>query len=222
MSAENKFLAFLIGSVMVVGIAGFVLGNFKSNGANNFAEKQLAENLLPKEGDEYVDTPLVPTLTPTPFLSPTPTLIPVGLPIRIEIPKMGVATNIVHVGITPENVMEVPTDASTIGWYTKGVKPGQFGGAILNGHYDTPTGRPAVFYNLELLGKGDEIIITTDQDERFVFRVNDLLSQPYKSFPKELVYGNAIGQELRLITCDGVWSSAERSYSKRLVIYASI
>ncbi len=163
---------------------------------------------------------IAPTSTPTP--SPTPTIVPVGDPEHMEIPKLGIQTKITRVGVTSDNTMQTPDDFSQVGWYTQGSRPGEVGAAIINGHYDNVQGSPAVFYNLSKLTKGDEIIINTSLGKQLRFTVISSYSQEYSSFPKELVYSHFDGYGLRLITCDGVWNSIEKTYSKRLVVNAQL
>jgi sortase (surface protein transpeptidase) len=118
--------------------------------------------------------------------------------------------------------MGIPKNASEVGWFIEKPRPGQYGAAILTGHYDTPSGRPAVFYNLDKLLAGNEVIILTDWEEKFIFKVEKVISQPYKTFPKTLAYGSSTGREVRLITCGGVWNPQEKSYSNRLVVYTRL
>lgn len=192
------------------------LGIFNPDTRNTAVNPNEEHNSSPPE-----NTP-TPTVTPTITPTPTPTPIPVGMPNTIEIPKINVVANIVPIGVTPNYTMEVPKKASDVGWFQEKIKPGQWGAAILVGHYDTPSGRPAIFYHIKKLVAGDEVIILTNLGERFVFKVDKILSQSYKTFPKDLVYGNFTGRELRLITCDGVWNPQEKSYSRRLVVFTKL
>lgn len=171
---------------------------------------------------ETSQTTTIPTSTPipSPTSSPTPTPIVVGDPVSIAIPKLSVDTQFVNVGVTPDNVMETPQDYSTVGWYTKGVRPGEVGAAIINGHFDDINGNGAVFYNLSKLMSGDEIVIKTALGKTLTFVVESTYSEEYASFPKELIYAPYDGKGLRLITCDGVWNAKEKTYSKRLVVNA--
>lgn len=159
---------------------------------------------------------VAPTVMMLPTATPTP--VPIAAPVRIEIPAIGVDTQIENVGITPENVMDIPHDFTKVGWYDRGAKPGESGAAILNGHFDRNDGSPAVFYKLELLEAGDEIFVTTQGNNRLTFKVKELQSYPLQNFPIEYVYGQYQGKALRLITCDGIWDQIGRSYTKRLIV----
>ena len=169
---------------------------------------------------------VLPTITPTPTSvptnTPTPTLLVVGDPVTIEIPKFSINTHIVPVGIAEDNTMQTPGDFSQVGWYNKGIRPGEEGAAIINGHYDDTQGKPAVFYNLSDLNTGDEIVVKTALGKILKFQVESSYSEEYTSFPKELVYSKYEGKGIRLITCDGVWITKEKTYSRRLVVNARL
>lgn len=158
---------------------------------------------------------------PTPIVPLEERVVPTN-PNRIEIPSLQLSAEVVSVGVTPDNVMEVPEDGSKVGWYSLGVKPGEKGGSIMTAHYDTSTGKPAVFYTLRRVQQGDPIFIQTEDGEELLFRVEDIVSLPVNGFPTELIYGDFPGKELILITCDGIWNPVERNYSKRLVVFATL
>lgn len=161
-----------------------------------------------------------PTSTPSPSPTATPTPIPVADPVHISIPSIGVEADIEHVGVTPENVMEIPKDFFKVGWYRNSHKPGEGGlkAAILNGHYDTSTGKPAIFFNLQELTAGDEVITIATDGIRYVYVVDAVESYPLANFPTDRVYGKVEGAVLKIITCDGYWQTDSQSYSDRLVV----
>jgi len=116
--------------------------------------------------------------------------------------------------------MQMPENARDIGWFAGSARSSEIGGTLLSGHFDTPTGRPAVLYRLRELREGDLVILINDAGQQLNYQVTQIISQDYKIFPLDLVYGKVDYSELRILTCDGVWNKEEKSYSKRLVIYA--
>lgn len=161
-----------------------------------------------------------PTQTPTPLPTATPTPIPVTDPIHINIPAINVDTDVIHVGVTPENIMEVPADFSQVGWFDRSQKPGEDGShaAIMSGHFDRSDGSPAVFYLLQTLEPNDEVFVTSTDGRVFVFAVEEVFSHPLDGFPSDIVYGPVPNKSLKLITCDGIWSASKKAYSNRLVV----
>src|ERR1051325_11235401 len=68
------------------------------------------ETRTPRPGttDELTDGPLMRTAQPT----------------RIAIPALHIEVPVTGLGQRPDGTMEVPTDARTVGWYTKAPTPG--------------------------------------------------------------------------------------------------
>lgn len=174
----------------------------------------------------YTQSPPKPSPTPTTTPSPNPTPTPriVDAPSHITIPNLGIDTSVVPVGITPENVMEVPSSGSLVGWYTGSPKPGeeQPRASILTGHFDTTQGLPAVFHTLETIEFGDAVLLKDARGTAYEFSVTDIVSHQLEAFPTEIVYGETNGTYIKLITCDGVWNPDAQSYNQRLVVTARL
>jgi LPXTG-site transpeptidase (sortase) family protein len=155
-------------------------------------------------------------------VSPTPTLSPVIYPERLIIPRLAIDAPVDPVGRTGSDHMDVPKDAAHVGWYSLGPTPSVRGNAVMTGHYDTPSGRPAVFYRLNQLAKGDTVIVVLKNGSRHEFVVTHKDLIPYQSFPSDYVFATKYGINLNLITCNGIWDREEKIYDQRLVIYATL
>lgn len=158
------------------------------------------------------------TVRPLPTPKPTPGLAPATL----IIPKLEIQAAIEHVGLTETENMDVPKNAANVAWYMYGKKPGEEGNSVIAGHYDTPSGRPAIFYNLRSLEVGDEIEIISENAVKSKFEVTDKASIPFDKFPSEEVFRTKSGKNLNLITCGGVWDIKRRTYSERIVVYTRL
>jgi sortase (surface protein transpeptidase) len=159
-----------------------------------------------------------PTFTATTTPSPTPTPTP-GLPVRLRIPAIGVDAFIEPVGLTEEQAMDVPSRWEDVAWFRLGYRPGMVGNAVIAGHLDTNTGAPAVFWDLNKLQPGDEVIVVGDDGVERVFLVEGAEVYPYDQAPVQRIFGPADRPQLNLITCDGAWNREVRNYSHRLVVY---
>ena len=144
-----------------------------------------------------------------------------ALPVRLQIPAIGVSTPLVKLGRLPDGSLEVPKDWDTAGWYDKGPRPGQPGPAVILGHVDSKTG-PAVFYQLRALRPGDTVRVGLADGRVLVFRVQRVQRYPKDEFPTEAVYFPTLNRELRLITCGGEFDYAARSYLDNIVVYADL
>ncbi|WP_318208852.1 class F sortase [Streptomyces sp. SJL17-1] len=166
------------------------------------------------------------TAAPTPTVSPAPVRpLARSLPVRVRVPAAGVDTGptgpVLELGLAADGTVEVPSvaDADRIGWYDKGVTPGQTGPAVLIGHFDTARG-PAVLKNVSKVGVGDEITVTRADGTTAVFRVRELEQVDKDTFPTAKVYGDTDRPELRLITCGGELVDGHRP--DNIILYADL
>ena len=74
-----------------------------------------------------------------------------GLPVRLQIPIIGVDSVIEDAYITTDGRMDVPTGSENVAWFAIGPEPGKMGSAVIGGHYRIDNGVPKVFYNLNKL-----------------------------------------------------------------------
>ena len=143
-----------------------------------------------------------------------------AVPTKIIIEKLGINAPIESVGLDIQKRMDVPKDPDNAGWYNLGYKPGETGSAVIAGHVDTPTGAPAIFYNLSELEKGDEIKTTDESGNSYLFTVEKSIIYDFDKVPLDEVFANKDKKRLNLITCDGTFDKANKNYTKRRVVYA--
>ncbi len=143
-------------------------------------------------------------------------------PKMLYIPAIDVKTSIEEVGMDTEGNMATPQDVQNVAWYSLGYKPGENGNAVLAGHYDTKEGKPAIFWKLNQLKKGDKITIVDALGKNISFKVTTKEVYTYKSFPIEKVFGPSEKPQLNLITCGGEWDSMSNVYTERIVIYTEL
>ncbi|MGW6687661.1 class F sortase [Streptomyces sp. NPDC054961] len=168
--------------------------------------------------------PAPPAVTPTaaPAAPAAATPLPASAPVRVRIPAAGVDTSpVLELGLAADGTVEVPSvpEADKIGWYTKGVTPGETGPAVLIGHFDTARG-PAVLKDVSRVRTGDEISVSRADGSTAVFRVRELEQVDKKSFPTAKVYGDTPRPELRVITCGGEITAGHRP--DNIILYADL
>lgn len=159
------------------------------------------------------------TPTATPTATPTPAI---GQPLTLTIPKLKVTAPIESVGLDTSGRMDVPKTVGGTGWYALGPKPGEIGNAVIDGHFDTPTGAPSVFYYIGNLKQGDIIQVTTASNQTYTFTVTKVTSFPDDGFPIKEVFGGSSSKNLNLITCSGTWNKAAHNYSNRTVVFSTL
>lgn len=154
--------------------------------------------------------------TPPDVPNPDPGIIPV----RIEIPAIGVDAAIVPVGLLKDGQMEAPKEYDGTGWFEPGYRPGAHGNSVIAGHVDHYTG-PAVFYDLRRLRPGDELIVTGESGERRTFLVERLERYVADVAPLEAIFGPADEARLNLITCAGTYNRKTKQRDERLVVFSA-
>lgn len=149
-----------------------------------------------------------------------------GGPVRLEIPSIGVDAPIEHVGLTDEQerAMDAPTGFMNVGWYDKGFQPGEAGNSVIAGHLDTSTGGPAVFWDLDKVNAGDEVLVTYANGDRYTFMVEDWEVYDHNAQGPiiDAIFGKSQSADLNLVTCDGAWDHGAATYSKRLVVFTTL
>lgn len=152
--------------------------------------------------------------------NPSPTMPLIGDPTTLSIPSLHVYASIESVGMDTQGRMGVPQNDLDTAWYKYAAKPGQQGSAVIDGHFDTPTGAPAVFYDISKMKIGDDILVTDSYNHTYTFSVTEVTSYPYNALPMQRIFASHDAVRLNLITCDGVWSQSQHNYSNRAVIYS--
>lgn len=167
-----------------------------------------------------VTTPAAPP-SPSPaapVVTPVPPLV-ASDPVRVVIPALGLDEPLIDLGLAADGAMEVPADYDEVGWFTGGGRPGGTGPTVIAAHVDSPTG-PAVFRALKDLGAGDVVEVQDADGRTHSYRVTETADYPKSAFPTARVFGATPRDELRLITCGGVFDRDAGSYVDNRVVYA--
>ena len=77
-----------------------------------------------------------------------------------------------------------------------------------------------MFNNLYKLQKGDELYIEDENGATIAFVVIESRSYDLKADVSKVFISDDDRSHLNLITCEGVWDQASKSYSERLVVFA--
>ncbi|WP_326786241.1 class F sortase [Streptomyces sp. NBC_00151] len=171
-----------------------------------------------------------PTPTPTPVSSasasndrPAAKHLPRAEPTRLHIPKISVDAPFTDLAIDTTGKLEAPpaNDTNLVGWYAKGVSPGEVGTAVIAGHVDTKTSA-AVFAGLEDLKKGDKFSVERSDGRTASFVVDSAETFAKDAFPDDRVYADTPDAEVRLITCAGAYDRAVKDYIDNLVVFAHL
>ncbi|UUI66496.1 class F sortase [Cellulomonas wangsupingiae] len=158
---------------------------------------------------------------PAPARTGGPVRMAASVPVRLQIPAIGVDSELMRLGLQDDGTLEVPPAGFPAGWYDGAPTPGELGPAVIAGHVDWASG-PGVFYELANLAVGDEIRVTRTDGTAPVFQVTAVEEHPKDQFPTDAVYGDIDHAGLRLITCGGEWDRTVRHYEANVVVFAEL
>jgi sortase (surface protein transpeptidase) len=142
-----------------------------------------------------------------------------AVPLRLQIPSIGVDAVVERVGVTPEGNLGVPENVDDVAWYRDGPAPGAAGDAVIDGHLDWFTG-PAVFQGLSRLRAGDLEMVSTGSGQRLTFKVSRVYTVSFESSPPGL-FDRAGPPRMSLLTCAGPWDPVHETYASRLIVEAA-
>lgn len=156
-------------------------------------------------------------------------VVPVGLapatttpiiPVRIIIEAIGVDAVVEAVALKSDNItMAAPASFETVAWYEPGVMPGQEGRAVFAGHLNSPIlGREGIFSALSNIGRGDVVILSDSEGRSLRYQIFSIDEYANDLAPTEEIFSREGPSEIVLITCEGQWNPALRTFDNRLVV----
>lgn len=205
----KRYIQVLIGVIMLAGCSQ----------SDTKPQEKVVKASSSAEVAEVEEMPIVPLRSPEEFSLEDKR---VGIePTVIEIPALDVKATIEEVGRLENGQMGVPKDPDQAGWFSPGTKPGGRGSAVIAGHVDSKTG-PAVFYELDKMEIGDEVLIHGEDGEIVRFAVVKKVAYPRTDAPVDAIFGFTYGSGLNLITCTGSWDRKAKTHDDRLVVYTEL
>lgn len=145
--------------------------------------------------------------------------IPQGLPIRLQIPVIGVDSAIEDALINPDGKMDVPSGSVNVAWFALGPHPGQIGSAVIGGHFGIRNGIKFVFYDLDKLKVGDKVYIENDKGDTVAFQVRSIELFDRNADATTVFTSDDGLAHLNLITCEGIWNQNNGNYPQRRVVF---
>lgn len=145
-----------------------------------------------------------------------------SVPVRLQIPDIGVDTPVISLGLASDGTVQVPPieHDSPAGWYRGSPTPGQTGPSVILGHVTVGQYGDGVFRQLAKLRPGARVVVRLEDGASATFAVDAVQTVAKDQFPTQKVYGNVNRPELRLITCGGPRTSD--GYRDNVVVFASL
>lgn len=148
-------------------------------------------------------------------------LLTESAPVRLDIPRIGVRSPFVRLGVDAGGSLDVPRDPAVAGWYTGAPSPGALGPAVVVGHV-TWDQRPGVFFRLAELRPGDRVTVRRADHRTAVFAVRRVRGYAKERFPTRAVYGPLDHAGLRLVTCGGPYDAGRHRFADNVVVFADL
>ena len=142
-------------------------------------------------------------------------------PVRIKVPSVGIDAKVVPVGTRADGAMATPGTLTDVAWYKDGTHPGQAGNAVFAGHVNNGLTTAGVFAPLSKVAIGDYITLADKEGKALVYKVSALDQYPADEAPAASIFTTTGPSHIVLITCDGDWVPAQKTFDKRLVITAT-
>ncbi|RWZ51393.1 class F sortase [Halobacillus fulvus] len=117
--------------------------------------------------------------------------------------------------------MGVPEEPLNAAWFEPGAQPGAKGSSVIAGHVGRSPGA-AVFYYLQELEVGDEVIVTGQEGQELTFVVTGREVFPQDDAPVDDIFGYTARKTLNLITCTGDFIRSQGGHQDRLVVYTEL
>jgi LPXTG-site transpeptidase (sortase) family protein len=147
----------------------------------------------------------------------TPTAETVIPPVRILVPSIKVDAKVEVLEVVADALQD-PSNGDDVAWYKETGKPGQEGNSVFAGHLNWYGQPEAVFFAIDQLKEGDEIIVRDHGCGEFTYLVEWAeLIQVADADMKEIT-GPSDEKMITLITCGGTWDPSISEYLERTVV----
>lgn len=152
---------------------------------------------------------------------PTGPAEPIDPPVRLQIPALSVAAEVVAVGVTDDGQMEVPASGDQIGWYRHGAAPGsEKGVTVLASHITTEQGW-GVLSGIGELNAGDRVEITTADGDPVRYTVDALRIEEKSELDTAALFDRSGPPRVALVTCTGPWLDSIGAHRDNLIVTAT-
>jgi sortase A len=169
---------------------------------------------------KQIQSGTAPLVAPAALLDTHQKITSTKLPTRLKIPAINVDAALEYVGLTSEKAVDTPKGPTNAAWFNASPRPGDTGNSVIVGHFGWKNGIPAVFDNLHKLQKGDTLSVQGEKGTTIIFIVRESRTYGPDEDATDVFRSRDNKAHLNLITCQGAWNSDQKSYSKRLVVFA--
>ena len=144
------------------------------------------------------------------------------LPRIITVPSQDIRARVIGLGLTKDGAVDTPKFPADAGWFNGSAKPGQAGAVLIDGHVSGETSKGGVFLNLKKTKDGDTISIEKGDGSVINYKIVSRYQKPYDQVDMAKALEPYQGKNsLTIITCAGKYDDKLRTFTDRLVLYAT-
>jgi LPXTG-site transpeptidase (sortase) family protein len=221
MKIRYLYVVLIVSGVVLLGAGIWLLtpDSVPSSGDVAAAEATLRPPaIIPASPDVPGDVPTPTTSPPTREATPS---ADIAEPVVLRIERLNVDAPIAPYGVNRQTgEMEVPDNATEVGWYKFGPRPGEPGSAVLAAHVDLASSGPGVFFELDSLEEGDRLSVLYADGTESAFRVIARTTYEKDKLPLDVIFSREGPSVLTLITCGGDFNRNVSRYDSNVVVYA--
>jgi hypothetical protein len=142
--------------------------------------------------------------------------------VRLAVPDLGVAADVVPVGVAATGALDLPTDPRVLGWWSSGAVPGApAGSTVLAGHVDAAGVGPGPLATLLRAPLGAGVQVVTADGATVSYTIAERLAfSKTDGVPPDLFRVDG-EPRLVLITCAGRFDPETGHYDQNAVLVAS-
>jgi LPXTG-site transpeptidase (sortase) family protein len=147
----------------------------------------------------------------------TPEAAAVIPPVQILIPSIAVDAKVEVLEIVGDALQD-PSNGDDVAWYKETGRAGQQGNAVFAGHLNWYGQPEAVFFAIDQLKEGDEIVVRDQGCGEFTYLVEWAELVQVKDADMGEITGPSDDRMITLITCGGTWDPGISEYLQRTVV----
>ncbi len=121
-----------------------------------------------------------------------------------------------------DGAMQDPTGATHVAWYKDTAALGVSGHIVMAGHLNYWGVPEGVFFAIDRLEEGDEIVVTGESGTEYRYEVVSVGQEDALAAPADEVLSPEGDTTLTLITCGGEWDADRGEYLSRTVVQATL
>lgn len=197
-----------------VAVSGFQVNNHVA------AQVETLQKSASSQGASANGTPPPSEKKPSAYDISNYTVAP-DMPRYISIPKLGVHSRVLPMGVNENNQLEAPKNIFDAGWYDDSSKPGLPGAMLVDGH--SGIGKTnGIFHDAAKLKKGDTMTVERGDGTKFVYRVTSVsvLKVDSVDMSSMVTPDENADEGLNIITCTGKQIPGTTSLDQRVLVKA--